>query len=172
LKSLKKQKRKRILIAAALFLVVAIVASLVLSGVVLTLFNIVRGNNVYALQVTYVPSVDSFGAVKVAFNLNVIQTPMPIETALTGYSVHVDTAASFVDSAFSITLDVSATVADQISVYSHTFTFQDGQARTVTCYLQDYNVWQYPALNATVGGFTLYQGSRIDFNKYGGQWTH
>ena len=165
-------KRKPLLVAAFFLAVVVTISFLVFSGIAVGIFDFLMGNNVYALQVAYVPSLDSFGNAKVSFTVNLIQAKVPIETVLTGYGSHVDAQASFEDSNFSVSIWVYCSVANDISVYAKSMSFQDGQPRTLTCYLKDYDAGKYPVLKASVWGFTVYNDVRTDFSGYGGQWTN
>jgi hypothetical protein len=165
------KKRRPLLVASVFIAVMVVVGFLVFDGIALALFDFVLGNNVYALQVSYVPSLDSLGNAKVTVTLNTLMVRMPIETVLTGYTVHVDAASTFNDTSFSIIINVRGTMANDVPVYGHTFTFQDGQARTVTCYLRDYDAGKYPVLHASVWGSTVYGGLSVDFG-YDGAWTN
>lgn len=162
-------KRTPVLVAVVFVVIITVVAFLSFSDVGLAVFDFVFGNNVYALQVTYVPSVDSFGYAKVAFILILQQTRMPAESVLFGYDVRTDAKTSFDDGNFSITLYVQAYIANDVPVYGKTLVFEDGEARTLTCYLQHYSSGR---LVVTVGGFTVYNDVRTDFSGYGGQWRN
>jgi hypothetical protein len=164
--------KRKPLLAAGLFVTLLMVACfLVFSGIGLALFDYFLGNNVYALQVSYVPSYD-VGAPKVSFSISLVNVRVPLETSLSGFSSHVDAASAFADQNFSLTIYVNAIVANNINVYARTFSFTDGQARTLTCYLKDYSASQYPVLTASINGFTILNGIQTDFNGYGGQWDN
>lgn len=155
---------KPLLFASLILTVSVVVGFSVFTGIANALFNVFLGNDVDALVIDYTPSLNGFGGVSFAVTLDLVRTRMPLETVLTGYSFQ--TGATSFNNSFSVTIYVTGTVANNINIYAHTFSFNDEKARVITCYLRDYDANRYPVLNMKVYGSYMFEGDQFSFGPY------
>lgn len=162
------------LAVSVVFLIIIIAVScLVFSGVGTGLFNFAVGNTVYALTVSYQATPITVSGVLImgiAVQLNLESTRVAIETVLYGFKTEVAGPSSY-NGNFTLTLYVDASMANQIPVYHHAFTFQDAAPRTLTCYLQNYDSSKYHSLTASVTGSYVLEGQQVSLQAYGGRWN-
>jgi hypothetical protein len=162
--SMKKWQKALTFSVLALLVVVAFGLAIA-SDAGLMLFDAFLGNDVRCLVVSY--SVQSSGS-QVYLNVSIAAatSKVPAETALYGYKVE-ETGSSVV-SPFGITLMIYVMVANDQTIYWRQMLFQDGKPRTITCYLNHYNVEEFPVFTAHVDGNYMFNGVQTPF-AYGSQ---
>jgi len=106
--------------------VVCLAAGLIFTDVALAFFNMVFGNQVYALTITY--TVNSTPD----FTFTIAKMRIPVESVLSGYSIR-ELGES--ETSSTLTLNVLVYVLNRQKQFQGTFTFSDGKPRAITIYL-------------------------------------
>ena len=128
-----------------------------MDNVGLALFNIVFGNQVYALAVTYQPTAVYYQneIVSVSFHwiFTLQKTKVPIETILRGCRAETmgSSSFSFDNKMFILTLNMLVWVSNRVKLFTRTFTFEDVEPRQVTVYLHNYKL-EYGLVHVEITG--------------------
>lgn len=164
-------KRKPLALAACFSTLIVVAGFLSLNGMAAMFFNSLFGANVYAIEIDYSPQLASKSVatpVTLALNLSVISIRVPNETILAEVN-QLSREASF-NNSFTISLTVSG-ISNNLHVYDRTFTFQDANPRSITCYLPGYDSCRYPLLTVAVDGQYVLDGREFKFNPQYGTWS-
>jgi len=146
-----------LVLGLTVFFAVALVDS-----VGLTMFNVLLGNKVYAVTVSYQPSpiyVQGQTTLKYDFKFDLVKLKIPIETIQTRFQIEEQNTIRPVEVGdhFVLSLPVLIYVGDvqpwnRKTLFQHTFTFNDGQARVITIFLLNLNAEYFSKVFVEING--------------------
>lgn len=162
--------RKRTpLFIIVLALVVAVFFLICLfSEVGLALFNVLLGNEVYALTVKYQPSATYYRGEIVGMSFQWIfslgKTKVPIETVLWGrWKVETLGTIDLGNTTFTLSLPLTIHILNRQTLFSYTFTFEDANSRRITIYLHRLQA-SHREITVEIAGYYSLNGTQAEIN--------